>query len=143
MRVGDSMVHESIIGSRFTGRIVGTTTVVGRPAILPTIEGRAWITGLTSEMLDPTNPYPTGYVLPETWGVSGTTSQQRTLRRCVLRSKCASDFDPNPQPLPPAFRHIHLARTNGVGRQLVRGAASGNVRDGTTERLHVAVCLMI
>ena len=75
MRVGDSMVHESIIGSRFTGRIVGTTTVVGRPAILPTIEGRAWITWLAREMLDPTDPYPTGCVLPDTWGVSGTTSQ--------------------------------------------------------------------
>ena len=75
MKVGDSMVHESIIGSRFTGRIAGTTTVAGRPAILPTIEGRAWITGLASEMLDPTDPYPTGYVLADTWGVSGTTSQ--------------------------------------------------------------------
>ena len=51
------MVHESIIGSRFTGSIVGTTTVAGRAAILPTIEGRAWITGLASEMLDPTDPY--------------------------------------------------------------------------------------
>jgi trans-L-3-hydroxyproline dehydratase len=49
--------------------------VSGRPAILPTIEGRAWITGLASEMLDPSDPYPTGYVLADTWGVSGTTSQ--------------------------------------------------------------------
>jgi trans-L-3-hydroxyproline dehydratase len=75
MQVGDSMVHESIIGSRFTGRIVGTTTVAGKPAILPTIEGRAWITGLASEMLDPSDPYPMGYVLADTWGVSGTTAQ--------------------------------------------------------------------
>jgi proline racemase len=75
MQVGDSMVHESIIGSRFTGRIVGTTTVAGKPAILPTIEGRAWITGLASEMLDPSDPYQTGYVLADTWGVSGTTAQ--------------------------------------------------------------------
>ncbi len=48
MRVGDSMVHESIIGLCFTGGIVGTTTVAGRPDF-PTIEGRAWITGLASE----------------------------------------------------------------------------------------------
>ena len=41
-------------------------------------EGRAWITGLASEMLDPTDPYPTGYVLADTWGVSGTTSQSST-----------------------------------------------------------------
>ena len=71
MQVGDSMVHESIIGSRFTGHIAGTTTVAGRPAILPTIEGRAWITGLASEMLDPSDPYPTGYVLADTWGSVG------------------------------------------------------------------------
>jgi proline racemase len=75
MQVGDSMIHESIIGSRFTGRIAGTTTVAGKPAILPTIEGRAWITGLASEMLDPSDPYQTGYVLADTWGVSGTTAQ--------------------------------------------------------------------
>jgi proline racemase len=71
----DSAVHESIIGSRFTGRIAGTTTVAGKPAILPTIEGRAWITGLSSKMLDPSDPDPTGYVLADTCGISGTTSQ--------------------------------------------------------------------
>jgi proline racemase len=75
MRVGDSMIHESIIGSHFKGTIVGTTTVAGRPAILPTIEGRAWITGLHSYMVDPTDPYPAGYVLSDTWGVSGRTAQ--------------------------------------------------------------------
>jgi proline racemase len=72
---GDSTVHESIIGSRFTGCIAGTTTVAGKPAILPTIEGRAWITGLSSELLDRTDPYPTGYGLADTCGISGTTSQ--------------------------------------------------------------------
>jgi len=75
MAVGDSMFHESIIGSRFKGTIVGATTVAGRPAILSAIEGRAWITGLASCTVDPTDPYPSGYVLPDTWGVTGTTTQ--------------------------------------------------------------------
>ena len=75
MRVGDTMIHESIIGSRFKGTIVGEAAVGGRPAILPTIEGRAWITGLSSIMVDPTDPYPDGYVLSDTWGVTGTTAQ--------------------------------------------------------------------
>ena len=75
MRVGDTMIHESIIGSRFKGTIAGTTMVAGKPAILPTIEGRAWITGLHSYMVDPADPYPAGYVLSDTWGVSGTTAQ--------------------------------------------------------------------
>jgi len=75
MKVGDSMVHESIIGSRFTGTIAGVTTVAGKPAILPTLEGRAWITGTSTVMLDPTDPYPAGYALADTWGVTGTTTQ--------------------------------------------------------------------
>jgi trans-L-3-hydroxyproline dehydratase len=75
MRVGDWMIHESIIGSRFRGAIIGETTVGGSPAILPTLEGRAWITGLHSYMLDPTDPYPEGYVVADTWGVTGTTTQ--------------------------------------------------------------------
>ena len=75
MNVGDTLIHESIIGSRFTGRIAGETVLAGRPAILPTLEGRAWITGLHSYMLDPTDPWPEGYVLADTWGVTGTTTQ--------------------------------------------------------------------
>ena len=54
------MIHESIIGSRFTGSIVGTATVAGEP---------------TKCSIRPSDPYPTGCVLAGTWGVSGTTSQ--------------------------------------------------------------------
>ena len=75
MGVGDTMIHESIIGSRFTGRIVGETTVGGRPAIRPTIAGRAWITGTFQYYLDPDDPYPFGYVVGDTWGVTGSISQ--------------------------------------------------------------------
>lgn len=75
MKVGDTLIHESIIGSRFTGTIAGATTVGGRPAILPTLEGRAWITGTSSVMVDPSDPWPEGYVLADTWGVTGTTAQ--------------------------------------------------------------------
>lgn len=56
-------VHESLIGSRFTGRLVAETTVGGRPAVVPTIQGRAWITGLAQYMLDPTDPFPTGFLV--------------------------------------------------------------------------------
>ncbi|MFE9890378.1 proline racemase family protein [Streptomyces scopuliridis] len=54
-------VNESFIGSRFTGRLVGETTVGGLPAVLPTITGRAWVTGIGQYMLDPTDPYPAGF----------------------------------------------------------------------------------
>ena len=74
MKVGDRLVHESMIGSRFTGRIAGETMIGGRPAILPTIEGRAWLTGSMSYFLDPADPWPEGYLVADTWGVLGSTS---------------------------------------------------------------------
>ncbi|WP_414172801.1 proline racemase family protein [Clavibacter tessellarius] len=59
--MGDEFVNESFIGSRFTGRILRETTVAGRPAIVPAITGRAWITGMGQYLLDPTDPFPSGF----------------------------------------------------------------------------------
>lgn len=67
MNVGDTYVARSIIGSEFHCSIAASTTVAGRPAIIPTIAGRAWITGRREEMLDPSDPYPLGYRLSDTW----------------------------------------------------------------------------
>ena len=68
MGLQDSLTTVSLIGSTFTGRIVGETTVGGKPAILPEISGRAWITGTHQHMLDPSDPWPEGYRLTDTWG---------------------------------------------------------------------------
>jgi proline racemase len=67
MHVGHSMTHASVIGSTFEGRIVRETTVGGRPAIVPAIRGSAWITGVTKVLVDPTDPFPEGYLLSDTW----------------------------------------------------------------------------
>ena len=75
LRVGEGIIHESIIGSQFTGRIAGVTDVGGVPAIEPEITGQAWITGLHQYIVDPTDPWPEGYVVADTWGTSGTTRQ--------------------------------------------------------------------
>jgi proline racemase len=75
MRAGDVMTHASAIGSTFDGRIVAETTVGGRPAIVPAIRGSAWITGVSQLIVDPDDPYPEGYVLSDTWGVSGLDTQ--------------------------------------------------------------------
>ena len=56
-------VHESVIGTRFTGRLVEETEVAGRPAVVPEITGRAWITGMGQYMLDPADPFPAGFSL--------------------------------------------------------------------------------
>lgn len=75
MRAGDWMIHESLIGSRFRGRIMSETSVAGRAAIQPAVEGRAWITGFHQYIVDRDDPWPAGYVLNDTWGVTGKTEQ--------------------------------------------------------------------
>jgi proline racemase len=54
-------VNESFIGSKFTGRLIRETTVAGIPAVVPTITGRAWVTGIGQYLLDPSDPFPTGF----------------------------------------------------------------------------------
>ncbi|MFF4159350.1 proline racemase family protein [Streptomyces sp. NPDC001678] len=61
--LGRDFVNESFIGTRFTGRLVGETEVGGVPAVVPTITGRAWITGTAQYFLDPDDPFPGGFLL--------------------------------------------------------------------------------
>lgn len=68
MKAGQTFEATSIIGSTFTGKISEETSVGGKPAILPEISGRGWITGIHQHMLDPDDPWPTGYRLSDTWG---------------------------------------------------------------------------
>jgi proline racemase len=63
LAVGEPFVNESVIGTRFTGRIVEETTVGGLPAIVPEISGRAWVTGMGQYLLDATDPFPAGFAL--------------------------------------------------------------------------------
>jgi proline racemase len=56
-------VNESFIGTRFVGALVEETTVGGVPALVPTITGRAWVTGTAQYMLDPADPFPEGFEL--------------------------------------------------------------------------------
>ena len=75
MQVGDAMSHASAIGSTFDGRIVREAQVGTRAGIVPAIRGSAWITGISQYFVDDTDPYPEGYLLADTWGVSGLDSQ--------------------------------------------------------------------
>jgi proline racemase len=58
-----TFVHESIIGTRFRGRIAGETAVGDLPAILPEIEGEAYITGESVFLIDETDPLRHGFRL--------------------------------------------------------------------------------
>lgn len=63
LKIGDTYVHESIIGSLFTGGVKSETKVGDHPAIVPTIAGWARVTGLNTIFIDDRDPYRHGFVL--------------------------------------------------------------------------------
>ncbi len=67
MKVGDRFVGRSIIGSEFDCCIDAEAVIGGKSGIVPIISGSAWITGVHQNMLDPADPYPSGYRLSDTW----------------------------------------------------------------------------
>lgn len=67
--LGEDFVHESMLGTSFTGRLLSETTVGDRPAVIPQITGRGWITALSTLVLDPTDPFPEGFRIGDIWGM--------------------------------------------------------------------------
>ncbi len=63
LKVGSRFVHESYIGSRFTGKVERKTTVGDMPAIVPSIEGTAYVTGFNHIFLDDSDPFRNGFVV--------------------------------------------------------------------------------
>jgi len=61
--LNQEFVNESVIGSRFTGRLVEEVQLGPTPAVVPEVTGRAWITGMAQYLLDPTDPFPAGFAL--------------------------------------------------------------------------------
>ncbi len=60
--------HEGILGTIFTGRLVRGAKVGDYDAVIPTIRGQAWVTGLASYVLDPDDPFPNGFTVGDIWG---------------------------------------------------------------------------
>jgi proline racemase len=69
MQVGERLIGRSIIDSRFDCSIVEETRVGDRSAIIPSIRGRAWISGTQQLLLDPDDPWPNGYRVSDTWPI--------------------------------------------------------------------------
>ena len=67
----EPFLSRSLLGTEFRMTIAATTEVAGRPAIVPEISGRAWITGEHTFHLDPGDPFPEGYRLSDTWYRAG------------------------------------------------------------------------
>jgi len=61
-------VHEGILGTTFTGRLIREAKVGPYRAVAPTISGRAWITGYAQYVLDPEDPLPQGFTVGDIWG---------------------------------------------------------------------------
>lgn len=60
---GETIRIESIIGSTFDVSVAERTDITGRPAVVPVVEGRAFITGRSEFILDPRDPYAEGFIL--------------------------------------------------------------------------------
>lgn len=67
MKAGETYIGRSVIDSQFIGQIASETTVGNHKAIVPLITGRAWISGQSTLLLDPDDPYPDGYKVSDTW----------------------------------------------------------------------------
>lgn len=67
LAVGQDFRHEGILGTIFTGRLLEETTVGPYRAVVPTITGRAWITGIAQYVVDAEDPYPEGFTIGDIW----------------------------------------------------------------------------
>jgi len=65
--LGEDFVHEGILGTIFTGRLIEETRVGDHRAVVPTLSGQAWITGFAQYVLDPEDPFPEGFTVGDIW----------------------------------------------------------------------------
>ena len=63
IQLGESFIHQSIIGSQFKCTYLGNAEVSGIPAVIPEVTGKAWVTGIHTFVLDPDDIFPMGYQL--------------------------------------------------------------------------------
>jgi proline racemase len=68
LAIGQDFVHEGILGTTFTGRLLCETKIGSYRAVVPTISGRAWITGFAQYVLDADDPFPEGFRVGDIWG---------------------------------------------------------------------------
>ncbi|PYT17206.1 MAG: hypothetical protein DMG59_08130 [Acidobacteria bacterium] len=61
-------VHQGILDTTFTGRLIAETRVGPYPAVVPTLSGQAWITGFAQYVVDPDDPFPNGFTVGDLWG---------------------------------------------------------------------------
>jgi proline racemase len=65
--LGEEFVHEGILGTHFTGRLLRETRVGEYAAVVPALSGRAWITGFSQYVVDAEDPFPEGFKVADIW----------------------------------------------------------------------------
>ena len=68
LALGEDFRHEGILGTIFTGRLVGETELGPYKAVVPRLTGQAWITGFAQYVVDPGDPFPNGFTVGDIWG---------------------------------------------------------------------------
>jgi proline racemase len=68
LALGEDFIHQGILGTTFTGRLIERVKVGSYNGAIPTIRGRAWITGFAEYVVDPSDPFPNGYTVQDLWG---------------------------------------------------------------------------
>ncbi len=66
--LNEDFCHESVLGTLFTGRLIRKAKVGDYDAVVPTLSGRAWITGFANYVIDAEDPFPEGFTVGEIWG---------------------------------------------------------------------------
>ena len=64
---GQDYVNAGPLRTTFSGRIEDTTKVGPYEAVIPSISGRGWISGMSQYLLDPTDPFQTGFTVGDIW----------------------------------------------------------------------------
>jgi len=70
LRIGEDFVHEGILGTTWTGRLLRETTVGPYSAVVPQLTGSAWITGRAEYVVDDEDPFPAGFTVGDLWGLA-------------------------------------------------------------------------
>lgn len=78
--VGESWINKSMIDTEFVARIVETTKVGDYPAIVPSVKGRGWITSFKQIVLDPSDPFPEGFRVGDSWLPSNPSVKEGVLQ---------------------------------------------------------------
>ncbi len=65
--LNEPFIHQSLMGTVFRGELIEETRLGDRKAVVPTVTGQAWITGINQYVIDETDPFPEGFTIGDLW----------------------------------------------------------------------------